>query len=268
MLDNFRIIRDLKPGSVFLAVDDQNEQWVIKKSPHTSQIVKLSQIVHEKGGDLAEIMPEFFGEGESLRQRFLTWQLAGDTVKTFGTEDSSFEHIDAEKMGRAIGQLQKINFSDSALETRGAGFYLANIFEFKPALTEEFGRDFAAKVDDFLRAKNALIDRYSYFLSNGDVHPQNIMYQKNKFIIIDWDLLQFNNPGWDICDLYVWGWRNKAWGEKLLKSYLEITQPANFKEIFAFDVVYLTSQLIKHAKLVDAPAEFLDAQKKILKEYL
>lgn len=270
MINNFKIIRDLKPGRVFLASDNQNEQWVVKKSPHTAQIVKFSQMVHQRGGELAQIMPEFFGEGESLRQRFLTWQLAGDTVKTYGIKNESFEHIDEEKIGRALGQLQKMTFSHLKLEIRGAGFYLANTFEFKPALAEEYNANFAAKVEDFLSARTNLVDKYSHFLCNGDLHPQNIMFQNEKFMIIDWDLLQFNNPAWDLTDLYVWGWRKPEWGEKLLAAFKKtLAIPlADFEAIFAFDVVYLASQLIKHAKLIQAPGEFLEAQKQILESYL
>ncbi len=270
MLDNFKVIRDLKPGSVFLAEDPAGVKRVIKKTPRASTIIEFSRLVHQKGGDLAEIMPEYTGGEDYLSQPFLTWQLAGDTVKTCGLEEKAFVHINPEKLGRALGQMQKLVFSAPNLEIRRADFYLGNIVQFKQALREELGADSASKVEDFLRGKKGLVDRYSRFLSNGDLHPQNIMYQDNKFMLIDWDLLQINNPAWDLAAPYVWGWRNKEWGERLLgefKKQATIPLP-DFEKILAFDVVYLASQLIKHAKLIQAPEEFLEAQKKILMAYL
>ncbi len=191
-------------------------------------------------------------------------------MKTYGIESNSFKYIDAEKLGRAISQLQKLDFSDPELETRQAGFYLKNTDEFKPALTSEFSADFFIQVEQFLLSRKELIDRYSHFLSNGDLHPQNIMHQGSQFKIVDWDLLHLNNPGWDLCDLYVWGWRDTSWQQQLLAEYKKnlVIPVADFDKVFAFDVVYLSSQLIKHAKLIHAPGEFLEAQKKILEQYL
>lgn len=312
MINNFKLIRDLKPGSVFLVKDGQGEQFVLKQNPVADRLVKFSQMVQQKGGDLAELMPEFFAKDGWLWQKFLPWELAGDTVKTYGIEKNSFKYIDPEKLGRAIGELQKLGrvggdefarkivtrhpLKKFSLETRQSDFYLKNIGEFKPALMAEFGIDFFTKVEQFLLSQKNLVDQHSHFLANGDLHPQNIMYSRNelpssnldgilaessfpcpanagrvnKFMIIDWDLLHLNNPGWDLCDLYVWGWRDSSWGERLLKdSKKSVSMPmADFEKIFAFDLVYLASQLIKHAKLIQAPKEFFEAQKKLLLVYL
>ncbi|MBI5465183.1 phosphotransferase [Candidatus Gottesmanbacteria bacterium] len=279
MIDNlpFRIIRDLKPGSVFLVEDSRGERFVIKKSPAASRVVKFSRLVHQKGGELGEVMPVFWAKGKFLWQKFLPWSLAGDTVESYGIKSETFAFVDPEKLGRAIAELQSFPFSDPTMDTRMADFYLKNTSEFREALTQEFNPDFADKVEQFLRSQSSLVDKYSHFLANGDLHPQNIMYppsprlrRASQFMLVDWDLLHLNNPGWDLTDLYVWGWRDSSWQDRLLDTYKKVmpTPKSIFEKIFAFDVVYLTSQLIKHAKLIKAPKEFMDAQKKILLTHL
>jgi hypothetical protein len=52
----------------------------------------------------------------------------------------------------------------------GAGFYLANTFEFKTANRRIYA-DFAKRVED-LQSKTDLIDKYNHFLYNGDIHPR------------------------------------------------------------------------------------------------
>lgn len=270
MINDFKVIRDLKPGTVFLVEDENGERFVIKQSPAVSRLVKFSRLVHQKGGELAEVMPVFSAKGKFFCQKFLTWELAGDTVESYGIKSETFAFVNPAKLGRAICQLQEFSFADPTMDTRMAEFYLKNTSEFREALSQEFSPEFAAKVEQFLESQSSLVDKYSHFLANGDLHPQNIMYQGNNFVLVDWDLLHFNNPGWDLTDLYVWGWRDSNWGQRLLGEYKKsIRMPsADFCQIFAFDVVYLSSQLIKHAKLIKAPEEFLEAQKKILMAYL
>ena len=272
MIDNlpFRVIRDLKPGSVFLVEDEKGEKFVLKQGPAANRLVAFSQIVHQKGGDLADLMPVFWAKGKFFCQKFLTWELAGDTVESYGIKKEAFLKLDPEKLARAVVQLQNFPFTDPTLETRLADFYLKNTSEFKEALTVEFGLDFFTKVEQFLISLKDLVDKNSRFLANGDLHPQNIMTHDGEFMLIDWDLLHFNNPGWDLTDLYVWGWRDSNWGERLLNEYKKVmsTPISDFEQIFAFDVVYLSSQLIKHARLIKAPKEFLEAQKKILQRHL
>lgn len=270
MINNFKKIKDLKPGSVFLVEDSRGKRFVLKQGPTAQRLVRFSQMVQQKGGELAEIMPVFFARDDWFWQEYLTWDLAGDTVETYGIKKEAFPLINPEKLARAICELQSFTFSDPTMDTRLANFYLKNVSEFRSALTLEFGGNFAHKVEEFLVSKKGLVDKYSHFLANGDLHPQNIMYQGDKFVLVDWDLLHFNNPGWDLCGLFVWGWRDSSWGERLLNEYKKVmsTPISDFERIFAFDVVYLTSQLIKHAKLINVPEEFLEAQKKILLAYL
>ncbi len=270
MPKSFKTIRDLKPGSVFLVEDSTGKKLVIKKSPLASLIVRFSQLVHQRNETLAEIMPEFTLRDGFLCQEFLTWKTAGDTVKTHGIESNAFKYIDADKLGKGIIELQKLETGNWKLEIRQADFYLKNIDEFKPALIAEFGTDFAQRVEQFLESKKEIIDQKSRFLANGDLHPQNIMYEEGRFKVVDWDLLHFDNPGWDLADLYCWGWRNNDWSNKVIKEFkktLSIPEE-DFNEILAFDIVYLSSQLIKHAKIVNLPKEFLEAQKERLREYL
>lgn len=276
----FKKIKDLKPGSVFLVEDQKCERFVIKKSPATPRVVRFSQLVHQKGSELAEVMPVFWEKGEFLCQKFLTWELAGDTVETYGLRREAFSLVDPEKLGRAIFQLQNFPFTDQNLDTRLSNFYLKNTGEFKEALNQEFGPDFFTKVEHFLTLGRDLVDKYSCFLANGDLHPQNIMIQKlegipppptsPKFLLVDWDLLHINNPGWDLTDLYVWGWRDSSWQNRLLNSYKKslLLPISDFEQIFAFDVVYLSSQLIKHAKIIKTPQEFLEVQKRLLRTFL
>lgn len=277
MVNNFKLIKDLKPGSVFLVEDKQGEKFVLKQSPAAQRLVKFSQLVHKKGGELAEVMPVFWAYGDFSCQKFLSWELAGDTVKSYGIKREAFNFINPEKLARAIWQLQTLflpagrqAFSDPTLETRGANFYLKNTSEFKEALNQEFAPGLFSRVEQFLLSKRDLVDKYSHFLANGDLHPQNIMFNDNEFKLVDWDLLHLNNPGWDLTDLYVWGWRDSNWRQRLLNEFKRVTRTpiSDFEQIFAFEVVYLSSQLIKHAKLIKAPEEFMEAQKKILLAYL
>lgn len=266
----FKLIKDLKPGTVFLVEDKHGKRFVLKQGPAAQRLVAFSQMVQQAGGDLADLMPEFFAYDDWFWQLFLTWEIAGDTVETYGIKKETFAIISPEKLARAILQLQNIPFPDPTTDTRMADFYLKNISEFREALGQEFSREFASKVEQFLRSQKDLVDKYSHFLANGDLHPQNIMYKNSEFKLIDWDLLHLDNPGWDLTDLYVWGWRDSSWGNKLLNEYKMVipTPISDFDKIFAFDVVYLSSQLIKHARLIKTPEEFLNAQKKLLLTYL
>jgi aminoglycoside phosphotransferase (APT) family kinase protein len=270
MINNFKHIRDLKAGSVFLVEDEQGKQFVLKQSPAASRVVKFSFLLKQRSEVLQDLVPEFYGQDDWLWQKFLTWDLAGDTVQSYGIKNEAFEFLNPEKVGQAIAELQGLPFTDGGMETRLSSFYLKNIAEFRPALEEEFSPDFARSVEQFLLSKKELVDKDSHFLANGDLHPQNIMYQNYHFRLIDWDLLHFNNAGWDLTDLFVWGWRSSKWGVELLNSYREavLTPTTAFEKIFAFDVVYLSSQLVKHAKIVNLPQDFLEAQKKILLTFL
>ncbi|MFH0863525.1 MAG: phosphotransferase [Candidatus Gottesmanbacteria bacterium] len=267
---SYKIIKYLKPETVFLTEEDSGEKLVIKVCASSPMIAKFSEFVHQKGGLLAELVPEFSLKDDYLCQKFLNWAIAGDTVKTYGIRNEAFKIIDPEKLGTAFVELQKLSFSDPQLTVRGAGFYLENINEFKPSLIREYGEDFANKVEVFLISNSDIINQYSTFLANGDVHPQNLMYHNNKFMIIDWDLLHIDSPTWDLSDIYVWGWRNSEWQNRLVAAYKKVMPLSiiDFEKVFAFDVVYLSSQLIKHGLIIKAPTEFLDAQKKILTTFL
>ena len=272
MINNFKLIKDLKPGSVFLVEDKKGNRFVLKKTPNAKILVEISNLVHETETDLAQVMPEFYSQDDWFWEKYFEGELSGDTVENYGIKSDSFQYIDAEKLGKAIGELQSLEVGSGKLEVRSADFYLKNIEEFRPALTHEFDEKFAKKVEQFLLSKKDLVDKYSCFLSNGDLHPQNIMCKP--LMIIDWDLLHFNNPGWDLADLYCWGWRDEEWGEKLIMEYRNFRRPHPgpllqgegnlFDQIFAFDVVYLSSQLIKHVKIMNGPKEFLEGQKKII----
>ena len=264
----FTKIKDLKAGSVFLVKNKKGELFALKQNPAAERIVKFSKQVHQDGGALADIVPQFWAKDGWFWLEFLPWPLAGDTVKTHGLSQEALNLINPEKLARAESQLQKMTFKEEGMETRSADFYLGNIIETKEALDQEFGRGFFDKVLNFLLAQKEIIDKYSLFLANGDPHPQNIMYKEQNFVLIDWDLLHFNNPAWDLTDFYLWGWRRSNWGDRLLKEYKKsISMPiSDFETIFGFDLVYLASQLVKHALLIKAPVEFMEAQKKILLE--
>jgi len=267
---HLKYIKDLKRGSVFLVEDQAGKKFVLKQGPVAQRMVRFSQMVQQKGGELGEIMPVFFAYNNWFWQKYLTWDLAGDTVETYGIKKEAFGQVSPEKLGRVIAELQGFPFSDQTMDIRMADFYLKNTSEFREALTEEFSQKFVTEVEQFLWSQKDLVDKYSHFLANGDLHPQNIMYQGEKFVLVDWDLLHFNNPGWDLTDLYVWGWRDSSWQDRLLKEYKKVmpTPISDFEKIFAFDIVYLSSQLIKHAKLIKAPKEFFEAQKKILLRFM
>ncbi len=264
----FTKIKDLKPGSVFLVKNKKGELFALKHNSVAARIIKFSEQVHHDGGALADIIPQFWAKDGWFWLEFLPWRLAGDTVKIHGLSQEAFGFINPEKLARAENQLQKMTFKEEGMETRSADFYLGNIIETKEALDREFGLGFFDKIMNFLLAKKGIVDKYSLFLANGDPHPQNIMYQERNFVLIDWDLLHFNNPAWDLTDFYLWGWRDHDWREKLVKNYekFQIISSSDFQEVFSFDLVYLASQLVKHAYLIKAPLEFMEAQKKILLE--
>lgn len=262
----FTKIKDLKAGSVFLVKNEKDELFALKQNPVGERVVKFSEQVHRQGGDLADIIPPFWAKDGWFWLKFLPWQLAGDTVKTYGIRQEAFAFINPEKLAKAESQLQKMTFGEEGMATRSADFYLKNIIEAKETLDQEFGLGFFDKVINFLLAKKEVVDKYSLFLANGDPHPQNIMYKGTNFVLIDWDLLHFNNPAWDLTDFYLWGWRNELWREKLIETYQkdQIIPFSDFETIFRFDLVYLASQLVKHGKLIKAPSAFMEAQKKTL----
>ena len=162
--------------------------------------------------------------------------------------------------------LYELNFFTSAdfikqakLETRNAAWYLKNIEETKETIKFHFGKDAFSALVSYLHNDLGHINKNTNVLANGDLHPQNFFYnclysgEARDFMITDWDLLQINNPGFDLSLLYIWSWRDKSWYERLFSSFVAFF-PDKRQDIAvccSFCQAYLAAQILRHASVID-----------------
>ncbi len=93
-----------------------------------------------------------------------------------------------------------------------------------------------------LKKEAVLLKRQNTYLSHGDLTLENILFDGNKFWIIDWERAHLNNLAYDIAFLWTHLWKSKFSRKKLTESYLKNLNDNKkiiFKKIFPIVVSYL-----------------------------
>lgn len=256
--DQFNFIKWLKDDTVALVNDDSGRKIVVKENERSSAIRKFSETVKEYTRILRLIIPEIYAEGAYIYHAYVEGETSGDTTDSFGISSIAMLKINPKTLAQALYELYNLSRADfistSNFEVRKSDWYIKNLEEVKEAVTREYDQFFFESIGQYLRKCGRTIDASSKTLVNGDLHPQNIFIncllgsEAKDFVISDWDLLQLNNPGYDLADLYVWSWRNRGWFNAVL-SEASVLWKQNDLDIVVFVnfcSVYLSSQLIKH----------------------
>ncbi len=260
--DQFSLIRWLKDETVALVINEEGKKLVLKSHPRSAVLAKFSETANEYTRTLRTIMPFIKQTGKFHYRGFVEGEMAGDTDNQFGFNPKSLDKIDPQILARGLYELQNLSTSDifegQGLEVRKSNWYLNNLKETEKAISSEFGSSYLYNIDQFMRKYGRMIDSSSKYLVNGDLHPQNIFIncllegEGKIFIISDWDLLHFNNPGYDLSDLYIWSWKNQIWREKLISEFKALWQEKGeeLADCLIFCQVYFACQMLKHVYLM------------------
>lgn len=259
--DQFNFIRWLKDESVALVNDEAGKKLVVKECLHAPILENFSQSVKVYTRVLRNIMPELKNTGDFLYHTYVEGQMSGDTTNAFGMTKDAFAQINPLVLAQVLSELQNLSQADflkgNTLEIRNSGWYMKNVEEARDAVTQEFDSNFFDSITQYLRKDGRNVDFNSKTLVNGDLHPQNLFIncllggEAKNFVIADWDLLHFNNPGYDMADLLVWGWRNPAWCDALISESKKLwTKDIDLMVFVNYGLVYLSCQMIKHVKIM------------------
>lgn len=275
--NNFTFVKWLKEDIVALVFDKYGKKIVLKTNSNAKYLEEFSKLVVTQTRTLKEIMPQITCvNNEFISHEYINGQPSGDTKVLFGFSQDTFSLINPKTLTRALYEMQALSTAavfvlpkplvpvagmskkHFVLEERQSDWYLSNLGETKTAIDSQMGANFFSNIDNFLRKNTRIIDANSRYLVNGDLHPENLMIkcliagQAKDFLLSDWDLLHFNNPAYDLADLFVWSWRNKAWQENIVSEFLSI-YPGNKEEFdicLKFCQVYLSAHMINHASLM------------------
>lgn len=300
--DQFSFIKWLKQDIVALVDNKYGKKLVLKTSPNAKYLEEFSKLVESSTRHLKEVMPRIFSTEGFIYHEYISGQLSGDTTSLFGVNEDAFAPIDPKILAHCLFELQVLSAApvflvpkplvpvagmtknNFVLEERQSSWYLNNLSETKEALEKHLGQGFFEKAQIFLGNHGRSVDACSKVLVDGDLHPENMMIkcliagEAKDFMLSDWDLLHFNNPGYDLADLYVWGWRNQDWREKLINEFtgLYLGNKEELAVCLKFCQAYLASQMVKHATLMlntnlseDAKLNangLLESSKSLLKE--
>lgn len=260
--DQFNFIKWLKTDSVALANDESGRKIVVKENNHAKALSEFSQAVKVYTRVLRTIMPEIYCVDNFIYHTYVEGEMAGDTTDSFGMTKNSFAKINPLVLAQVLYELQNLSNAEflktSGIETRNSLWYINNMEETKQAVEQEFDNQYFETIVTHLMKDGRNVNNNSQILVNGDLHPQNLFVncllggEAKNFAISDWDLLQFNNPGYDLADLLTWGWCNPSWCEALLNEAKKLWSQNNVDlEVFVnFSRVYLSCQMIKHIHLM------------------
>lgn len=274
--EEFTFLKWLKQDLVALVFDKYGKKLVVKANANAKYLAEFSRLVISQTHSLKSMMPQIFATDEFIFHEYISGQLSGDTKVLFGFSHEAFSLINPKTLARALYEMQALSTAPVfvlpkplvpvagmskkrfVLEERQSDWYLANLGETKEAIDNQMGANFYTNMENFLRKNTRIIDASSHYLVNGDLHPENLMIkcliagQAKDFLLSDWDLLHFNNPAYDLADLFVWGWRNKIWQESLVNEFTSFycVSKEEFEFCLSFCQVYLGAQMIKHASLM------------------
>ncbi len=146
-------------------------------------------------------------------------------------------------------ELSSFIFQISKIKTKGLGFkkFDWNDYCNPSPLKKLFGQGIISKklseeLRQMLKKEALLLKRQNIYLSHGDLTLENILFDGNKFWIIDWERAYLNNLAYDIAFLWTHLWKSKSSRKKLTESYLKNlndNKKTIFKKIFPIVVSYL-----------------------------
>lgn len=250
---SYKILKVYKTNAVYLIEDQLGRRFILKKNAPQLPVIFFKLLKNRKDPLLEYVPSHMFNEeeGRSYLRKYIDGEIAGNSTYLFGFSDRAFECLVPAKVVEIILNIQKIPASPDVfgdLEIRHPDWYLERLCEPRDALESVVGLGTYEKVKKKMREVKSIMGKQTNCLANGDLHPKNILLFDSKFIILDWDLLHINNPGYDLSFLYLWGWRNKKWREAVLREYAKVNP--DYEPSFSYCVAYLSAQLIKHAEII------------------
>lgn len=259
--DQFNFIKWLKEDTVALVNDDQGKKFVLKESLRTDVLVRISETIKQYTRTLRTFIPHLHGQGNYLYYVYIDGQKAGDTTQDYGFKEESLKKISPELIATCLYELQGVSQADfltqKSLEKRNSYWYINNLLETKEDVVKEFDQFYFDSIDQYLRKYGRTIDSLSNIIVHGDLHPHNIYVNcllggvARDFAVTDWDLMHFNNPGFDLADLKIWSWRDPKWFDKVQIKSEEYWKQSevDIKPYINFCSVYLACQMIRHVHL-------------------
>ncbi len=100
------------------------------------------------------------------------------------------------------------------------------------------------KINKFLKNKTDLLKRENHYFCHGDLNLGNIIFYRNSFKIIDWELMHLNNFVYDFAYCWTHLWQaSKGFRQKLVQAYLKLIPASKikiFKTLLPITVIYFT----------------------------
>jgi len=156
---------------------------------------------------------------------------------------------------------KKINQSKS-LPIRGSEWFTSGWqkdldynpdFCYKKFISEYFTVPKIKKINTLFIKNRKLLDHYAYYLTHGDLMPQNILIDKyHNIFFIDWEETHLNNPLFDVSYIYVNSWQHKLWRKNFLNNFIN-NHPDNNKEnlkiLANINIVLISLRMAEYAYL-------------------
>lgn len=216
--------------------------------------VKEVELIKQKCEEKT-FLPTFIKDGTTKNVKFYYYHYIdlptlGDTYifNPKSKPQKGLENLLTEK----ILKIQKMPVSDQILK---------NLKKMGPKETDQFWTDqnnsFFDQITDYIdtakfKKAKQYIDQASvslkpsdFVLAHGDLHPANILYDKEKIYIIDWEMLQKNNFAFDFTMLWIRAWNYPRFQEMFYKAF-KLNFGQNFDDIFYQNVLILIPNEIKY----------------------
>lgn len=130
--------------------------------------------------------------------------------------------------------------------------YLIKIKEYKKLLNNEIiSENDYRQIKKFIQKNKNIINNKNKYVVHGDFHPGNIIFKKNRFWIVDWELAQINNYIFDLSFFWLHSKGSDFSRRLIVKFTKNIKQKEIAKKLFRISLLFLLSGEILRLQLLD-----------------
>lgn len=218
----------------FMAKNKQSQKFWVKiiksktkaAAAELSQEVKTLKLVDQNLNKKTNVIKSLtFIDGQSLKKpqwliyKFAVGKPIGDVI--LGYNKSFLTPKNLNKTINSFKAIHAIKPKNLKLSSRKHSWYLSEYKKYTKKIPKSFKLDKKTikQAGDFLKQNKQTINQAELVLTHGDLFPQNILKNKNKYTIIDWGTVHLNNPAFDLATIYFNAYKNPAWQKKLLAAY-------------------------------------------------
>ena len=188
------------------------------------------------------------------------------------------------KLPKIVSEISKIKINSSKIKKTSYNKTINEFNKRKNILKKHLSNEQINKGLDILRKNKPVINKSKLVLTHGDLHPGNIILNKNnRLVIIDWFNAHLNNMAFDSCFVWfsLWGYPEEQ--DSFLEKILEInSKEKQFKKLFSLNQIILTPKFLEimsnikketnpesdeYEDIIEAEEFFVKTYKEVLQNY-